>query len=192
MKKIIWLLISSVAVMAVGGILILTAYLSNREDIDKLNSGFGSVVYDFDEEIIGLKVDATDGVIYVNYGPAPRVSIDDCYMQNISVTVENGILIVKEKFPVTASFSGWELPGFTVGVNDKHKEAITITLPENVALEDTSICMGKGDIRINGLNTKKVNLQVGIGSLTSKVIKNLGKYKYQVAVGNVDLEWLDE
>lgn len=186
MKKLLRLLIASVVLMAIGGIIILATYFSKEEEIAELNSKFSSTIYELSEPFSAINVNATDGSVYVQYGDNTRVTIDDNYLDKVSVKVDNGVLCINQEFPEVMTAAGWDLPAYIVGCSSEHKEAITITVPESLLLNKAEFSMGKGDVRINGLSVKDLQVQVGIGSFSSNAIKGLQHYVYQVPFGTVD------
>lgn len=169
---------------------VVTAYFVNKDKIEDMNGKFGSQRYEIQEVVTDLDVEATDGSVFVvRYGDKTIVSVDDCYLDNLSIEVVNGVLTVKEKFPETVTAFGWELPAFLVGVNSKHNSSITITLPEDLSLNKSYVCMGNGDIVVKSMNVKEPVFHLGIGSMQIASIYGCSSIRSQVIFGTRSYGW---
>ena len=192
MKIVKRLAIIGIILCVLGFGLVAATYFINKDKIAEMNEKFSSAVYEIKEVVTDLDVEATDGAIYiVRHGDKTIVSVDDCYTDRLSVEVVNGVLTVKENFPETVNAFGWELPAFLIGVNSAHNNSITITLPEDISLNKSYVCMGKGDIVVTSMKVKEPVFHLGIGSLQISSITGCSNVKSQVILGQRHFEWLD-
>lgn len=193
MKVIKRLAITGIIFCIIGVVAILVSFFSNRDKIDEVNSRFGSKDEEITQIVTDLDIESTEGSIYIKqYGDKTKVTVDDCCLDNLSIEVVNGVLTVKQKFPETVQVFGWDLPAFLVGVNSKHDTSITITLPEDLKLNKSYVCMGNGNITVTSMDVKEPVFHLGIGSLQASSITGCTKsVRSQVIFGTRHYDWLD-
>ncbi|MCQ2495083.1 MAG: DUF4097 family beta strand repeat-containing protein [Lachnospiraceae bacterium] len=189
MKLVKKLFLAAVILFALGEILIAVSMFTQSDERDRLNANYTSTMVNVDEKITNLIIEATGADVDIDYGDSLMVSLNDVYRDGLECTIENGSLKIVQKDPAVINLLGWEIPGSVVGVSSEHSSRITVILPPDLVLDNTTVNVGSGDVTIDNLNSRRVVTQVGMGNLTVQNVKSLEKYAYQVAVGVKDVRW---
>lgn len=138
------------------------------------------------ETITGINFEIAVGEVDIRTGDTMEVVVTDMFENAISSYVEDGV---------------WYITDSLIGSGSVHSEyspEITITMPENLALEDMTIYLAAGLMNAENLVAKDMQLEVDAGSLkvfylmadNSLKIKNgVGEVKiYDAKVKNLTIE----
>ena len=93
-------------------------------------------------------------------------------------SVKDGVLSVTQK----QQKKHWNL-----GMVSNKSAAMTITVPEDVALKDVDITSNVGDVDINGIVTERFECELDVGDMTAKNAE-LGESTIDADVGDVKLD----
>lgn len=179
----------AVILFAIGEVLVAVSTFTQSDERDRLNANYTSTMINIEDTVTNLVIEATGADVDIDYGDSLMVSLNDVYRDGLECTIENGSLKIIQKDPAVISFLGWEIPGSVVGVTSEHSSRITVILPSDLVLDNTTVNVGSGDVTIDNLSTRRIVTQVGIGSLTVQNVKHLEKYAYQVALGSKNVNW---
>lgn len=187
MKTVKRLFIIAVVFFAIGEIIIAITHFTKQNEIDRIDDGYQSKMITIDEDIVNLFIDATGADVDIMYGNRPMLSIDNCYMDGFSYSVEEGTLKINQRDPSVINFMGWSFPGLMLGSSSGNNSRITLCIPEDMMLDNATVTVGKGDVNIEQLACRRVVAQVGFGDLCIQKVKGLEKYAYQSKLGKTEL-----
>ncbi len=189
MKPFKIMFFTAVVLFLIGELIIVATYLTHQDEMEQVNRQYHGREIALEEDVTDLFIDATGVDVYVSYGDRPSISVTDCYLAGFDYSVEDGMLKITQKDPVTLQLLGWRIPASVVGCTAGHSGRIDVKLPEGMTLNNANLNVGFGDITVEQLTSKRIVTQVGIGSLKVEKVKNNEKYAYQVAFGNTDVNW---
>lgn len=189
MKPFKIMFFTAVVLFLIGELIIVATYLTHQDEMEQVNRQYHGREIALEEDVTDLFIDATGVDVYVSYGDRPSISVTDCYLAGFDYSVEDGMLKITQKDPVTLQLLGWRIPASVVGCTAGHSGRIDVKLPEGMTLNNANLNVGFGDITVEQLTSKRIVTQVGIGNLKVEKVKNNEKYAYQVAFGNTDVNW---
>lgn len=189
MKPFKIMFFTAVVLFLIGELIIVATYLTHQDEMEQVNRQYHGREIALEEDVTDLFIDATGVDVYVSYGDRPSISVTDCYLAGFDYSVEDGMLKITQKDPVTLQLLGWRIPASVVGCTAGHSGRIDVKLPEGMTLNNANLNVGFGDITVEQLTSKRIVTQVGIGNLKVERVKNNEKYAYQVAFGNTDVNW---
>lgn len=160
-------------------ILLILAIFSTILGVLRIFTGFspaGSTTKDTTDtypiagEIESLTLTVHSAAISITTGDTAEVTSN---LKNLSVEVEDGELTIKETTPAFFSVD-----------RDAH---LTLTLPKEISLEESTITAGAGALTMDALTTKELFLSLGAGKATLQNLTVTEEFSLDGGAGEVHL-----
>lgn len=159
----------------------ITSKVSERDS--KTENSSGGDIIDYDKEFEGvanLNIKNGIGELSIVKGDSDKVRVTATDVSKDFRTVVSG-----NELKITTKSDFWNI--FNWGIKVHTKPHITVYLPEGFEARDTVIDAGAGNIRIEDLNSEKLNINAGVGNIKGNNIKT-EEFEIDGGVGEITLD----
>ncbi len=149
------------------------------------------------EEVFGvesLHLDIKYGKVTIVEGDRFRIDAENILENGIKSYTEGSTWYIKEQYSDENSFNffGWRVP-FTFqffGFGNEYYPQIIITIPSDLMADQVTIDLGAGEIKIEELNTRIADFEIGAGSLNVRSLSVSDKLNAEVGAGELSIKRL--